>query len=373
MGFANPILGGGGSLVYPSIHSPDYVHDSAGWTINKDGSAEFNNLTIRGTFAGTDYIINNSGLFFYSSTPASGNLVMSIASSAGSDSFGNSYPKGFNVQSGILPAITGVRIEVFGTTGGFLVYSGTPALGNLVASIFASAGTDPFGNSVKAGIVTYSSGSEYATLAGGSLDFYDPTNDAFAPGSIGLSTVLDTNDSLTLQSPVQTSAFAQAILKLQYSNTLGVANFQDTEILASSSAAYKAATTSRNTTTTLTADPDLTLEVSANAVYVVEMTLMNCSGAASPGLKFAFAIPTGSSGDYVYVSENSSSTLVTADPGAWTTAQSVNANNGLTLHGTLITGPDAGLSFTFQWAQNTSSATNTKVGLGSYLKLTRIA
>lgn len=44
MGFNNPIIGGGGALVYPSIHSPDYVPGVSGWSINKDGSAEFNSI-----------------------------------------------------------------------------------------------------------------------------------------------------------------------------------------------------------------------------------------------------------------------------------------------------------------------------------------
>lgn len=47
-GFGNPIIGGGGSLVYPSIHSPNFQTGVMGWTINKDGSAEFSSAIIRG-------------------------------------------------------------------------------------------------------------------------------------------------------------------------------------------------------------------------------------------------------------------------------------------------------------------------------------
>jgi len=95
MGFNNPIIGGGGTLVYPSIHSPDYVMGVSGWTINKDGTVEFNNGIFRGQLtAGSitsgsigdstiiDSDINNStiestvftmdanggGVFIYSST-----------------------------------------------------------------------------------------------------------------------------------------------------------------------------------------------------------------------------------------------------------------------------------------------------------------
>lgn len=90
-GFNNPIVGGGGALVYPSIHSPDFVHDISGWTINKDGSAEFDNLTIRGTFFGNDYILNSAGFFLYAGTPGAGNLILAIANAAGEDEFGNPY------------------------------------------------------------------------------------------------------------------------------------------------------------------------------------------------------------------------------------------------------------------------------------------
>lgn len=48
MGFRDPIVGGT-TLIRSAIHSPDYVPGVAGWTINGDGSAELNDVTIRGT------------------------------------------------------------------------------------------------------------------------------------------------------------------------------------------------------------------------------------------------------------------------------------------------------------------------------------
>lgn len=93
-GFANPLVGGGGALVYPALHSPNYSPGVAGWTVKKDGSAEFNNLVVRGTFNGTDFVINAAGTFVYSGTPAAGNLLASMAPAAGTDSFGNAYLSG---------------------------------------------------------------------------------------------------------------------------------------------------------------------------------------------------------------------------------------------------------------------------------------
>lgn len=114
MAFGNPILGGT-VLVRPAIKSPNYVPGVSGWSINRDGSAEFDDLTIRGTFDGTDYEINSSGEFFYSGTPAFGNLVMSIANAAGTDSHGNPY------------AGPGVAIYSSGGTGVQMILSGTEA------------------------------------------------------------------------------------------------------------------------------------------------------------------------------------------------------------------------------------------------------
>lgn len=89
----NPVVGGT-VLRRAAIQSPNYVTGVSGWTINQDGSAEFNNLTIRGSFQGTEFIINKNGTFFYSPSEAAGNLVASIAPAAGVDSFGNNFLAG---------------------------------------------------------------------------------------------------------------------------------------------------------------------------------------------------------------------------------------------------------------------------------------
>lgn len=67
--FSNPVVGGV-TLTRPAVQSPDFLTGFTGWSANQDGSAEFNNVVIRGTvlasvFEGTDFIINSSGIFFY--------------------------------------------------------------------------------------------------------------------------------------------------------------------------------------------------------------------------------------------------------------------------------------------------------------------
>lgn len=94
MTFRNPILGAGGStLLRPAIQSPNYVAGSAGWAVKRDGSAEFNNIVIRG---GT---VESGTALYYDGTPAAGNLIMSIAASAGVDEFGNAYAAGLTLYS----------------------------------------------------------------------------------------------------------------------------------------------------------------------------------------------------------------------------------------------------------------------------------
>lgn len=100
----DPVLGGV-VLRRAAEQSPNYVAGVSGWTINADGTVEFNSGTFRGTvtagtFAGTDFEINQSGAFFYNGTPAAGNLKFSIASSAGTDRFGNAYQNGFTAYYG---------------------------------------------------------------------------------------------------------------------------------------------------------------------------------------------------------------------------------------------------------------------------------
>jgi hypothetical protein len=110
-GFSNPIIGGGGSLVYPSIHSPGFDVASPtssaipSWGILKNGLAYFYGLVLSGggTITGPDYVISPTGIFFYSGTPALGNLIVSIAGAAGIDSQGNVYPEGFDVTVGVIP------------------------------------------------------------------------------------------------------------------------------------------------------------------------------------------------------------------------------------------------------------------------------
>lgn len=64
----NPVVGST-VLRRPAIQSPNFETGVSGWAINADGTAEFDNVTVRGEFAGTDFVLDSSGLFLYA--PAS--------------------------------------------------------------------------------------------------------------------------------------------------------------------------------------------------------------------------------------------------------------------------------------------------------------
>lgn len=88
--FENPLTAGT-TLIRSDIRSQNYVAGSAGWIIEADGDAEFNSVVIRG---GT--VVSGLALY-YNGTPALGNLILSIAAAAGTDSFGNAYVQGMGV------------------------------------------------------------------------------------------------------------------------------------------------------------------------------------------------------------------------------------------------------------------------------------
>lgn len=122
MGFQNPVVGGT-ALRIPAIQSPNYDPGLAGWIIRIDGSAEFNNVVIRG-----GVIVSGTSLY-YNGTPAAGNLFMSISAAAGSDSFGNAYVKGLGLYG------ASGQLVAKDTSGNVATLSGNVGGGGLLAAL----------------------------------------------------------------------------------------------------------------------------------------------------------------------------------------------------------------------------------------------
>ncbi|MDX3024078.1 hypothetical protein [Streptomyces acidiscabies] len=144
--------------------------------------------------------------------------------------------------------------------------------------------------------------------------------------------------------------------------------------------AYKTATTSRASTTTATADPDLVIPIAASelATYAIEGFLSLTSallGGADIKVGLSYS-GTQSQGTWVGQGTDTSATT-----NARFFGQSINGNtqtygvNGgnfsiVEING-LITPTSAG-TLSLLWAQNTANATATNMRLGSWLKLTRL-
>src|SRR5258707_10299596 len=98
-------------------------------------------------------------MYFYNHAGgALGNLIVSIASKVGNDPFGNAVPQGLQVLQGVISGSTFNGTNFIINPAGEFFYSGTPAAGNLVASVSPNGGTDSFGNAYLAGIASYFGG-----------------------------------------------------------------------------------------------------------------------------------------------------------------------------------------------------------------------
>lgn len=189
-----------GQLVIPSIKSPNFVHNVSGWSINKDGSAEFHSLLIPPGSGGnvvfvqgtTPTAINVNDLWV---DTANANSIFSWNGTAWVQyQFGTGAIQAGSITAALIAAntitaaqlaagiiyagiINGTTVNaatftgstfqgtdfIINTSGAFF-YSGTPAAGNLIASVAPVAGTDGFGNAYKAGVTSYvtSGGTKYA-------------------------------------------------------------------------------------------------------------------------------------------------------------------------------------------------------------------
>ncbi|MFJ8687200.1 hypothetical protein [Micromonospora wenchangensis] len=147
--------------------------------------------------------------------------------------------------------------------------------------------------------------------------------------------------------------------------------------LLNSPTAWKTADTSRSSTTTLAADPDLTVPVIAGATYMLSAYIAHTYDAACD-FKFSWSGPAGATmtnwqadwrttdGTEISGAFAAIGSVVPITSGSGTLSQPLWA------HGVLIIGGTAG-TFALTWAQNTSSANAAIVRAGSTLRLERVA
>lgn len=139
------------------------------------------------------------------------------------------------------------------------------------------------------------------------------------------------------------------------------------------------------TATTPLADPDLVFPVEANALYDVEMVIRFASLQVA-GLRTAWAVPTGTSGNRLCGGPGSANVAQTdanttdmrwAIHGYGTGVLYTDPRNSLSLQtwvwekALLAVGSTAG-NVSFNWGQATANATGTVVNANSYVKYRRI-
>lgn len=144
-------------------------------------------------------------------------------------------------------------------------------------------------------------------------------------------------------------------------------------------AAIKTGTTSRASTTTPTNDPDLTIALASSASYLIVAAINydGGTGGSYGGMKMTWAVPASANFQYNATRQNPSHTFVGAFTSIGSDVLSCDTTGvGSTLvvgvSGVITTAGTAG-NLVFQWAQDTSSGTNTHVLPFSFLTAARIA
>lgn len=134
-------------------------------------------------------------------------------------------PAGAVTPIGVTPGISnGVVIAniviVFGPSGGIFVYSGTPALGNLIGSVAGVPGTDHYGNSYRAGFTAYYNGVtpdllDVSMYADGLLFFYqNGQNPGFLVNSTGADALGNVVGGLSLGTGIVNAGDDPAVITL---------------------------------------------------------------------------------------------------------------------------------------------------------------
>ena len=124
-------------------------------------------LTVATVFQAGDTIINANGTFVYNGTPASGNLIASIAQTSGTDGFGNPYVGGITAYSGAneWASLTGGTVSLQGASGQYQTGQlGTAGSGTTFLSSGLETNTDT-GAEVIAQSADAASGSSTITLS----------------------------------------------------------------------------------------------------------------------------------------------------------------------------------------------------------------
>lgn len=143
--------------------------------------------------------------------------------------------------------------------------------------------------------------------------------------------------------------------------------------------AYKTATESVISSTTLQADDHLTVPVLANSIYKVEC-MLKVDGAAAAEFKCQWTGPASATFDWAVSTLDNAATLFTGDQAAMFGLADIptfgtiatGTFTAVQILGLLVTAGTAG-NLALTWAQSVSNATATRVLQNSFMQLTRMS
>lgn len=143
--------------------------------------------------------------------------------------------------------------------------------------------------------------------------------------------------------------------------------------------ALKNEDTTVNNSTDVIDDPELTLPVEANSVYILDAYLL-IDGSSTADIKASLSAPSGTSyritldGPASTVSNGSGSIARTTTTGSSLGLGAMGAGSAVaaTPRGTIRTGSTAG-SVAIRWAQTVAEVADTKLRADSWMRLTKIA
>jgi hypothetical protein len=156
----------------------------------------------------------------YSGAPANGNLIGSWAGASGTDQYGNTYPQGLSISTGVISGSLFEGLDFQIDVDGIRFYSGPPASGNLIGCWAIAPGTDFYGNVFKAGLTIGSSASTQVQIQSVS-----------GAGTLGF--LFNSASFTNALFRAASSSFAQIVLQGPATTTPG---YEDTTVLEMNSA-----------------------------------------------------------------------------------------------------------------------------------------
>jgi hypothetical protein len=346
-GFPDAFAGNQGAMLIDALQSANFASGLRGWQIQRNGDAQFNSLTVRGTFYGTDFVINSSGAFFYSGTPAAGNLIISIAPSSGTDAYGNNYPEGFAALNSVGPSAQ----LISGALEFYDAFTLNPSV--------SSTGTGADSNLI------LSSGEGTSATTSASLQLYDST----VPGGplIRATKPLELIGQASAPSQVSDNAmtYASSVGTLEFVSGAD-GNAYDTGRIT----LFATGQTVNSATPAAIAGIGITNSVAAGT-YHVRGLIKVTQGATTNAQSISFTGPATSDVSIAYYSIENVSILVSNQISSLTTMSTGAVPNGTTgqfFFDGKITFSSPGSTFGMECAAPTAADTWT-VGDGSYLEI----